>query len=196
MVRIIALLFVLTALAGAFYLSPSARFASRAQVVNTRNALANFNTARQVRSYASIRDVDFRNYAYPPCDGPDVRLRNGKDQYGHTIYDLAELASVRYVDFDGDRNLEAFVTIDWSTSGTAGGGVNAYVFALDNRTPRLIWSRCSAKASAKLVGKSIVFGYAEYVGDDPNCCPTYSTTDTIAWRGRRFVRIAKRRERN
>jgi len=52
-------------------------------------------------------------------------LRQGKHQCGDSVYDLAEVSSERYVDFGGDGGREDFVAVDWTTSGSAGRGVNA-----------------------------------------------------------------------
>jgi len=144
----------------------------------------------------SIRSVDFRNFEYGVCDGPNVRLRKGRHRYGDSQHDVATFTSVRYVDFDGDGKQEAFVVIDWSSSGSVGGGVNAYVYAMRGSSPVVIWSRCEGRSGATLVGKTIRFGYPEYIGDDANCCPTFQTMDTYSWRNGRFVRIAKKRKRN
>lgn len=145
---------------------------------------------------SSIRDIDFRNFDYPQCDGPTARLRRGRHRYGETPHDTAELKSVRYVDIDGDRVQDAFVVVDWSSSGSVGGGVNAYLFSLRAGTPVNVWSRCGGRSTATLAGRTIRFTYPEYVGDDANCCPTYSATDTYAWRGGGLVRIAKKRTRH
>ncbi len=150
--------------------------------------------AQSAEASISIRKIDFRNFDYPACDGPTAQLRNGKHQYGDSEHDVAKLRRVWYVDLNGDGRNEAFVVVDWSSSGSVGGGVNAYVFAMQNGLPAAIWMRCNGRSGAELVGKTIKFYYPEYVGNDPNCCPSYKATDTYAWRRGGLTRISKKRK--
>jgi hypothetical protein len=152
-----------------------------------------------IKPGTGIRRIDFKNFNYGTggeyCIG-NLVLRKGRTQYGDSEYETAELTSVKYVDFDGDGNEEAFVVIDWSTSGSAGGGIEAYVFKYQNGAARRIWAKCNERSSAVLKGRSILFMYPEYVGNDAHCCPTYSATDTYAWKGSGLARISKTRKRN
>ena len=122
-------------------------------------------------------------------------LKNGHQKTGDSDYDTADLKGVKYVDFDGDGQQEAFVTIEWSTSGSAGGGMNAYVYSIRNGSVENLWSKCNERSSFAVVGKSITYTYPEYIGDDAHCCPTYGTTDTYAWKNDGIVRISKVRKR-
>lgn len=147
---------------------------------------------------SGIRQVDFRNYTYNSSGDwcrENLVLRKGKARYGDDVMDSAELSSVKYVDFDGDGREEAFVIISWTTSGSAGGGIDTFVFASQNGSAQPIWSKCNERASAALKGRSIFFTYPEYVGDDAHCCPSYITTDTYSWKGAGFTRTSKKRKR-
>lgn len=151
------------------------------------------------KTATGIRKVDFKNFNYSSsgdwCRGKLV-LRKGHAKYGDSNYDTADLSSVRYVDFDGDGKEEAFVVIEWSTFGTAGGGVDVFVFSYRNDSAIKIWSKCNERSGAKLVGRSILFTYPEYIGDDAHCCPTYITTETYTWKRNGFVRTSKKRKRS
>lgn len=151
------------------------------------------------KTATGIRKVDFKNFNYSSsgdwCRGKLV-LRNGHTQYSDSNYDTADLSSVKYVDFDGDGREDAFVVIEWSTSGTAGGGIDAFAFKYRNGSAQQIWSKCNERSGAKLVGRSILFTYPEYIGDDAHCCPSYITTDTYVWKRNSFVRISKKRKRS
>ena len=108
--------------------------------------------------------------------------------------DAATLKEVKFVDFDRDGRVEAFVTVAWTTAGSSGGGMNAYVYRLGNKGLEQIWSKCNERSGFELKGNSILYDYPEYVGDDAHCCPSYLTTETYAWRGKGITRIAKKRK--
>jgi len=154
---------------------------------------------------SDIRKVSFETFNYGPlCPGyhkflpvPDSNLilRKGNQQFGDEM-NYANLGSVKYVDFDGDGNVEAFVVINGQTSGSSNAFRAAYVFTYRNGSARRIWSQCEENSAAVLKGRSILFTHPEWVGNAAHCCPTYSTTDTYRWKGSGFVRISKRRKRN
>jgi len=168
------------------------------------------NVAAQTRGNkiaANIHNIDFKNFNYGRLCGvrddswvpiPNVRLvlRKGHQQYGDES-EHVDLRSVKYVDFDGDGKEEAFVVIDGSTA-TAAGDVflAAYVFVYRNGSARQIWSKCNEHSRAVLRGRSILFTYPEYVGEDAHCCPSYLTTKTYAWKGSTIALISKRRKKN
>jgi hypothetical protein len=163
--------------------------------------------SKQVRkttnAASDIRKVDFKNFNYGPlcpgehqffaAPGDKIVLRKGHDQFGDAM-NYADLGSVKYVDFDGDGKEEAFVIINGQTSGSSNTFLAVYVFAYRNGSARQIWSKCEENSAAKLVGRSILFTYPEWVGDDAHCCPSYFTTDTYRWRGSRIARISKKRK--
>jgi hypothetical protein len=159
------------------------------------------------RTASDIQKIDFKNFNYGRLCGvrddswvpiPNVRLvlQKGHQQYGDES-EHVDLRSVKYVDFDGDGKDEAFVVIDGSTA-TAAGNVflAAYVFAYHNGSARQIWSKCNEHSRAVLRGRSILFTYPEYVGEDAHCCPSYLTTKTYAWKGSTIALISKRRKKN
>ncbi|MBC7900507.1 MAG: hypothetical protein H7070_10705 [Saprospiraceae bacterium] len=172
--------------------SGSGRVVSNANYMGNRPINSNVSS---IKGLSNIRHVDFKNFNVGWCGG-DLFLRNGHAKYGDSDYDTADLKPVKYVDFNGDGKEEAFVSVDWTTSGSSGGGMNAYVFMLQNGTPVEIWSKCNERSGFVLRGKSIFYNYPEYLGDDAHCCPTFMTTDTYTWKGSDIVRIAKKRKRS
>lgn len=151
--------------------------------------------SKDLQNTSSIRKVDFKNFTYNSSCFNNLVLRKGHTQYGESNYDTADFSSVKYVDFDGDGKEEAFIIIDWSTSGSSGGGVEAFVFTYRNGSAQQIWSKCNERSSTVLRARSILFTYPEYVGDDAHCCPSYSATDIYAWKGTGIARISKKRKK-
>ncbi|HVF55737.1 MAG TPA: hypothetical protein VM934_06280 [Pyrinomonadaceae bacterium] len=157
---------------------------------------------------AGIRRIDFKNYNYGRLCGVrddswvalpevDLVLRRGHQKYDEGEKDYADLGSVKYVDFDGDGKEEAFVVIKGSTSTAAGDAfLSAYVFAYQNGAARQIWSKCNENSTAVLRGRSILFTYNEYVGEDAHCCPSYLTTNTYGWKNSAIALISKKRKPN
>lgn len=154
------------------------------------------STQKKSQTSSGIRKVDFKNFKYNSSCLENLVLRKGHAKYGDSDYDVADLSSVKYIDFDGDGKEDAFVVIEWLTSGSSGGGIEAFVFTYRDGSAQQIWSKCNERSSAVLTGRSILFTYPEYVGDDAHCCPTYTTTDTYAWKGSVVARISKKRKRN
>src|SRR3954468_12437308 len=77
---------------------------------------------------SEVRKVDFKNFNYGAvCAGYHKFLPTDPDQRlvlhnGHVSFDelnYADLGSVKYVDFDGDGEEEAFVLINGQTSGSS-----------------------------------------------------------------------------
>lgn len=154
-------------------------------------------TKKVTKINTNIRKIDFRNFKYNTSEDlciENLILRKGRQKYGDSDMDWAELSSVKYVDFDGDGKEEAFVVIEYTTSGSSGGGINAFVFAYRNGSAQQIWSKCNERSGTVLKGRLILFTYPEYVGNDAHCCPSYNTTDTYGWKGTGISRISKKRK--
>jgi hypothetical protein len=158
----------------------------------------------QSKTSSGIRKVDFKNFNYgrlcpgvhkflPLEPGDRLVLRKGHAQLGDEM-NYADLGSVEYVDFDGDGKEEAFIVINGQTSGSSNTFRAAYVFAYGSGKARQIWAKCEENSDAELKGRSILFTYPEWVGNDAHCCPSYFTTDTYLWKGAHFARISKKRE--
>ncbi|HEX8709382.1 MAG TPA: hypothetical protein VF723_14150 [Pyrinomonadaceae bacterium] len=159
---------------------------------------------KNAKTASGIRKVDFRNFNYGPlCPGEHkflalpadkLVLRRGHQQQGDEM-SYADLGSVRYVDFDGDGQEEAFVVIKGQTPGSSNTYLAAYVFAYQNGSAKQIWTQCEENSAAALKGSSILFTRPEWVGDDAHCCFSYVTTDTYRWKGSKIALISTRRKK-
>lgn len=162
----------------------------------TRIVILGSNNVPRADTVTNIRRVDFKNFDYGQlCDSRDrLVLRRGRQKWGEGVADTVELKYVKYVDFDGDGQDEAFVVIDGSTSGSSGSFLVTYVFAYRNGSAQAIWRKCNERSSAELRGREILFTHPEYVGNDAHCCPSYITTDIYGWKNSRMTLISQRRK--
>jgi hypothetical protein len=145
------------------------------------------------RGGRGIRSVDFLNLTYQG-NGDTFTLRAGKYSEGDAAsWFTYELLSVRYVDFNGDGNDEAFVVIDYRTSGTYDHGQGYYVFAYRRGKPRVIFQAWREKPwSARIRGDSIII-MAPFWRGGGRCCPSGLETSVYRWRGLRFARVSRKR---
>ena len=145
------------------------------------------------QSRRGIRSVDFRNFTYQ-ADGTRFVLRAGKYYEGErAAWFSYELADVKYLDFDGDGNDEAFVVLDYKTSGTLDNARDYYVFAYRGDRPRMVFHEWREKPwDLRLRGRSIVI-VAPFWRDGGLCCPSGLETSVYTWRGSRFVRVSRKR---
>jgi hypothetical protein len=141
-----------------------------------------------------IRSVDFRNFSYE-SDGREVVLRDGKFSEGDDASWLAyKLDDVKYVDFDGDGIEEAFVIVDFRTSGTSDNAKDYYVFAYRGGKPRVIFHEWREKPrGVRVNGRSLIIA-APFWRDGGLCCPSGVETSIYRWRGARFVRVSRKRQ--
>ncbi|HEY0426314.1 MAG TPA: hypothetical protein VGC76_00780 [Pyrinomonadaceae bacterium] len=160
---------------------------------------------KTTKTTSTIRKIDFKNFNYGqlcggyhkflPIEKSDrLVLRKGHAEFGDES-NYADLGSVKYVDFDGDGQEEAFVIINGQTSGSSNDYLATYVFAYQNGKPKQIWTKCEENSAAELKSRTILFTYPEWIGDAAHCCPTYFTTDSYAWKGAGLARIARKRKK-
>ena len=154
---------------------------------------------------SDIRQVDFRNFDFGAlCEGehkffaPPVErlvLKKGHQQLPGDSMNYADLASVDYVDFDGDGSEEAFVVVDGQSSGSSNTYLTVYVFAYRDGRAVKIWSQCEENSVAILKGRSIIFKRPEWTDEDAHCCFSYVRTDTYGWKGSEMAVISTVREK-
>jgi hypothetical protein len=157
------------------------------------------------RRTSGVRKVDFRNFDYGPlCEGehkffaPPVErlvLKRGRQRQGDRM-SYAALASVKYVDFDGDGREEAFVVVNGQTAGSSNRYLVAYVFAYRGGRAEKIWSQCEEGSVAVLKGRRIIFRRPEWAETDAHCCFSYVRTDTYGWKGSGVALVSTARERS
>ena len=145
------------------------------------------------QSKHGIRSVDFRNFTYH-WDGDKFALHDGKYSEGDDASWFSyKLISVKYVDFDGDGNDEAFVVVDFRTSGTYDHGQGYYVFAYRGGKPRILLQEWREKPwSARVRGRAIIIAAPFWKGGGL-CCPSGLETSVYRWRGSRFARVSRKR---
>jgi hypothetical protein len=144
-------------------------------------------------SKRGVRSVDFRDFTYHD-DGRRFTLHDGKYSEGDAASWFSyRLLGVRYVDFDGDGEEEAFVVIDFRTSGTYDNGKGYYVFAYRGGKPQVVFQEWREKSWAgRTRGRSIIIT-APFWRDGGLCCPSGLETSVYRWRGSRFVRVSRKR---
>src|SRR5947209_8970218 len=130
-----------------------------------------------------IRSVDFRNFSYE-SDGMTVILRNSRSSEGDAAsWDTFTLADLKYVDFDGDGNEEAFIVLDFRTSGTLDNAQAYYVFSYRRGKPRMIFHQWREKSrSVRVIGRSIIIAAPFWI-DGGRCCQSGVETSVYRWRG-------------
>jgi hypothetical protein len=140
-----------------------------------------------------IRSVDFRNFSYQ-ADGTRFVLRGGKYSEGDdAAWFSYKLADVKYLDFDSDGNDEAFVVVDYRTSGTLDNAKDYYVFSYRGGKPRMVFHEWREKPwDMRLRGRSIVI-VAPFWQGGGLCCPSGLETSAYRWHGSRFVRVSRKR---
>lgn len=168
---------------------------ARSSRAKQRTSTRNSQTGRGIRS------VDFRNFTYTSVesDGRTTRLvlRKGKNmspgistpsEYG------SQLEYVKYIDFDGDGNEEAVVSIVTTMEGAgAYWWGHYYVFAYRNGAPVQVFHENPYQADGiRVVGKSLVMSAPFWGEGDPNCCPSATEVTIYQWRGSGFVQVSRR----
>jgi hypothetical protein len=171
---------------------------------------------------SSIRQVDFRNFAYLWNGGAEpenlenpwhwiesipsttVRLEGGV----HRFWEEAEdgdrsrapglwFESVKYGDLDGDGKEEAAVDLNYSGGGTANWDY-LYVYKLDRNGPRLLgWLESGSRGYGGLVGVAIqnqqlVLDFADPERQDGDCCSDGYIRLRYVWKSGHFVETGHR----
>ena len=157
-------------------------------------------TATQTHNVgSSIRRVNFRDFTFERfySDGENLVLHNGSD--GNKIPDdlfSSNLVSVRYVDFDGDNEEEAIVTIGVEYSGSTGYVEHYLVFKNNNGAVNQVFpeSRETPKPS-RIVGRSLIITGPFWSKTDAHCCASFIETSIYQWRGTALVRTSRKLSR-
>lgn len=164
------------------------------------------SNAAETSQTSEIRKVDFRNFDYGEnCAGEhkflgvlDDRLvlSKGHQQQQGDELNYADFGSVKYVDFDGDGNEEAFVIVNGQTSGSSNSYLAAYVFAYRDGSARQIWTRCEENSGVKLKGNQILFTRPEWAESDAHCCFSQIATETYGWKDSGIVLLSTKKKKS
>jgi len=138
-----------------------------------------------------IRSVDFRNFTFETSGGKFV-LRDGKYYEGEAgSWYRRTLSRVEYVDFNRDGYDEAFVVIDYRTSGTLDNAQDYYVFTYRRGTAQPAFHEWREKPqNARVKSRNVVLA-APFWKDGGLCCPSGIETSVYAWRNAHFVRVRR-----
>ncbi len=165
-------------------------------------------------AYGSIRDVDFKNFAYPfpnrkfipvpsklrwmpLVNGRRLSLRNGEYSFcadrncGSLRLDRAEFGNIH-----GLEGTSAAVTVQYFSGGTAT-WLYLYVVQLQRGRPRVVaWLEAGSRADMGLHGFEIDHGDLVLILNDPDkrigdCCSTGSITYRYRWMNGSFRQIGK-----
>jgi hypothetical protein len=137
-----------------------------------------------------IRSIDFRNFTYTGEGAEPLVLRDGKEAGEGD--DRRKLLAVKYVDFNGDGNEEALVTISTGRRGEGGYAEEYYVYSERNGKPRQLFHESRQKPHLMRVQRRSILIVAPFWRDtDAGCCPSALETAVYTWRGSRFVRVSR-----
>jgi hypothetical protein len=145
------------------------------------------------RNSAGIRSVDFRNFTYD-ANGTKFVLHDGKYYDGESgSWHSYALLPIKYVDFDRDGHEEAFVVLDYRTSGTFDHGQEYYIFAYRRGNAQMIFHESREKPfDVRVVDRRIVIA-SPFWKAAGLCCPSGIETSGYVFRGGRFVRASRNR---
>lgn len=162
-----------------------------ASVVVSRPADAAGTPLRQVDWRAVLANdpaltIDPTAYQPPVEIGPYVQVApqyvHGSDALsGHALLD-----DISYGDADGDGAEEA--TIMLHSGGTAG-VLGFLLYREGTPAPQLVLVETGYKLGVKIVNGRVQVTQPEYVGFEPNCCPSASTVTTAVLEGDRLVTV-------
>lgn len=141
-----------------------------------------------------IRAVDFRNFSYDSAQRK-FALKDGKFKEGDVgSWYAYTLDTVKYVDFDLDGSEEAFVVVDFRTSGTLDNAKEYFVFGYSKGVPRMIFQQWREKPrSFQVKGRTIAVS-APFWKDAGLCSPSGLETSVYRWRSGRFERASRKRQ--
>jgi hypothetical protein len=148
------------------------------------------STNNRANAVAGIRSIDFRNFTYTGEGAAPLVLHDGKEA-GEGDEGRKFLA-VKYVDFNGDGNEEALVTISTGRRGEGGYAEEYYVYSERNGKPRQLFHESRQKPQLKRVQRrSILIVAPFWRSTDAGCCPSAVETAVYSWRGSGFVRVSR-----
>ncbi|MDQ2936930.1 MAG: hypothetical protein M3R67_05415 [Acidobacteriota bacterium] len=148
------------------------------------------STNNRANAVSGIRSIDFRNFTYTGKGAAPLVLRDGREAGEGD--DGRNLLAVKYVDFNGDGNEEALVTIATGKRGEGGYAEEYYVYSERNGKPRQIFHESRQKPQLMRVkGRSILIVAPFWRSTDAGCCPSALETAVYSWRASGFLRVSR-----
>jgi hypothetical protein len=110
-----------------------------------------------------------------------------------TLGGYALVDDVIFADLDGDGAEEAIVLID---SGGTGGLLGFLLYREADPAPKLVLARSGYKLGVTIEGNRAVISEPNYVGFEPNCCPSSITRTSTTLQGDQLVPVTTEVEPN
>ncbi|MCC7368970.1 MAG: hypothetical protein IT306_11135 [Chloroflexi bacterium] len=156
-----------------------------------RPAWADSTPLRQVDWSAVLANdpaitVDPTAFRPPGESGPYIQVAGGGLR-GDQLEGYALIQSVEYADLDGDGAEEAIVPI---FSGGTAGLLGLLLYREATPAPKLLVIETGYKLGFTIEGRRLVIQRPNYVGFEPNCCPSSTTSTTTVLEGERLVVVA------
>jgi hypothetical protein len=132
----------------------------------------------------------------PPGEtGPYIHVATPGQQglNGESLDGYALMDDVSYGDLDGDGTEEAVLPV---FSGGTAGNIGYMLYREGTPSPKLVLARTGYKLNATIDGKQLVTTQAEYVGFEPNCCPSAITRTVMVLQGDRLVTLTAETQPN
>jgi hypothetical protein len=139
--------------------------------------------------------IDRDAYRPPGEVGPYIRVATPGQQGidDESLQGYALIDAVEYGDLDGDGVEEAVLQV---FSGGTAGNLGFLLYREGTPSPKLVLARTGYKLSATVEGTQLITYQANYVGFEPNCCPSSITRTVASLRGDSLVTIATSVEPN
>ena len=131
-------------------------------------------------------------FQVPGKNAPYVSVASRQGPDG-TLGGYALVDDVIFADLDGDGAEEAIVLID---SGGTGGLLGFLLYREADPAPKLVLARSGYKIGVTIEGNRAVISEPNYVGFEPNCCPSSITRTSTTLQGDQLVPVTTEVEPN
>jgi hypothetical protein len=128
----------------------------------------------------------------PGSNAPYVSVPARQGPEG-TLGGYALIDDVIFADLDGDGAEEAIVLID---SGGTGGLLGFLLYREADPAPKLVLARSGYKIGVTIEGNRVGISEPNYVGFEPNCCPSAVTRTSTTLQGDQLVPVTTEVEPN
>jgi hypothetical protein len=136
--------------------------------------------------------VDPAAFQLPGVTGPYVLIAP-QSMGADTLEGYALIDDAAFADLDGDGAEEAIIPV---ASGGTAGLLGIMLYHEDASGPRLVLVETGYKLSFTIEGSQLVLYQPNYVGFEPNCCPSSMTRTTTTLQGNSLVPWATEIEPN
>lgn len=136
--------------------------------------------------------IDPTMFQPPGEPGPYVKISLPGTRIG-VLEGYALIDSVEYADLDGDGPEEAIIPI---YSGGTAGLLGIMLYREGTPAPQLALVETGYKLGFTIEGRRLVLHRPNYIGFEPNCCPSSTTSATTVLEGNRLVVVSTETQPN